>query len=448
MTRGPNLHRRDAALPRFGGRRRARPRRDPPPLARRQPVPRPRWAAPPGRAREWGWPLGLGASAVVHLLVLLLLLFGLPGGREAPRPQDAPSFDIVWEEQGERARSEADPTQGREEAPPVPAPALPPQPAPPGPLAAAPPSPDPPAPAQPPAPPAPPAPAVPQVQAPQPPAPPAPPVPQPPVAERPPAPPVPQPPAAERPPEPPAAPPRVAEAPPVPRPPVAPPRLPDPVPTPQPSPPELEAPPSFELVLPPPTELRLPERFALPLPPPPAPQPPRQQQAQPPAQPPRQAQPPSRPNLPGLWLPDGIQLGQPAVPQRQGRPDARPGLDTSVAPRFQDARPQTSADLRVTGAQVGADWEARFRRWLYQRWFYPLDAAARGEDGVTRVLVRVAPDGTVRSVTLVGPSTSPTLNRTTTGVFIGAQVPALPADRITDPDNIVLDFTLRYILTR
>ncbi|MBY0336944.1 MAG: energy transducer TonB, partial [Acetobacteraceae bacterium] len=240
--------------------------------------------------------------------------------------------------------------------------------------------------------------------------------------------------------------PRLAEASPEPRPPTAPPRLPDPVL------PELQAPPAFELVMPTPepelapqTELRLPERFALPLPPPSPPAPPRQQ-----PQPPRQAQPqtpPSRPSIPGgIWMPEGTQLGQPAVPQRQGRPDGGRGLDTSVAPRFLEARPSTSNSLRVLSGNAPQDWQAGFQRWVRQNLHFPLDAAARGEDGPVTVLLDIGVDGRVRRVTMVRPSTSPSLNRMTTWPFIDAQLPPLPA--AGNADGLRLEFTARYVLIR
>lgn len=193
----------------------------------------------------------------------------------------------------------------------------------------------------------------------------------------------------------------------------------------------------------PPTELRLPDRLAeaLPLPPPPTPpvptpRPPGPQQQQRPQQ--------AQPNLPGIWAPGGVQLGRPAAPPA-GRPQAR-GTDTTVDPRFLEGTPRTDPSVRVTGAQVGADWRAAFRRWLDQNLSYPQRAVALGEDGTVRVQVLANPDGTVRSVRLVGPSTSPSLNFGTTFPFNGARLPAFPPG--SDPNGVTIDLTVNYILIR
>jgi TonB family protein len=218
-----------------------------------------------------------------------------------------------------------------------------------------------------------------------------------------------------------------------------------------PAPPRPEAPPPVEAfppeplpaetpveeILVPPTELRLPDRFAQPLPsrPPPRPQP--QQQA-----PQQQAQAPRPPLTP--VLPEGPVFGPPAPPA--GRPQGR-GLDTRVDPRFAEGRATADPSVRVTGAQVGADWRAAFRRWLEQNIRYPDRAIQLGEDGQVRVQVIAAPDGTVRSVRMVLPSTSPSLNFATTFPFQqGARIPAFPPP--ADPNGVTIDLTVNFILIR
>jgi TonB family protein len=146
--------------------------------------------------------------------------------------------------------------------------------------------------------------------------------------------------------------------------------------------------------------------------------------------------------MPGIWAPDGVQLGRPATPPA-GRPQAR-GLDLSVDPRQMEGRARRDPTLNVTGAQVGADWRAAFRRWLDQNLGYPEGAALRNEQGTVRVLVTAGPDGTVRSVRLVGPSTSPSLNSGTTLPFAGARLPAFPPG--SDPNGVQVELTVRYML--
>ncbi|MFL1462943.1 energy transducer TonB, partial [Roseococcus sp. DSY-14] len=248
-----------------------------------------------------------------------------------------------------------------------------------------------------------------------PPAPPAPPVvqaPAPPVPEVP-APPTPAPP--------------VQQALPLPPPPIPPPPLP---PRPEPPPPMLaeRLPGTVDLL--PETPLELPRRFELPLPP-----------AAPPPPPARQA---ARPVMPPATLPEGFQLGGRAAPP-PGRPAAR-GLDTTVDPRFLEGRLAADPMARVTGANVGVDWRAAFRRWLDQNMRYPLDAAARGEDGRVRVLITANPDGTVRGVRMLMPSSSPSLNSGTTRPFGGARLPAFPPG--ADPNGVTIELTVDYVLIR
>ncbi len=142
-----------------------------------------------------------------------------------------------------------------------------------------------------------------------------------------------------------------------------------------------------------------------------------------------------------------MQLAQPGArpPQPLGRNEGR-ALDTSVAPRMLEGRGATDPLVRVTGAQVGADWRAAFRRWLDENIRYPEEAIRFGEDGRVRVSIVADPDGTVRSVRLVSPSASPALNRGTTWPFNGARLPAFPPG--SDANGVTVDLTVNYILIR
>ncbi len=174
-----------------------------------------------------------------------------------------------------------------------------------------------------------------------------------------------------------------------------------------------------------------------PPPPPPPPAPPR-------AAPPQQAAPRLPPGT--FFMPEGVELGRPAQPAPPaGRPLAR-GLDLAVDPRLIEGRATSDPQVRVTGAQVGADWRAAFRRWLDDNIRYPRRAIELRESGTVRVLVTAAPDGTVRDVRLVGPSGSPSLNLATTMPFGGARLPAFPPP--ADPDGVTIELTVNYILIR
>jgi hypothetical protein len=54
--------------------------------------------------------------------------------------------------------------------------------------------------------------------------------------------------------------------------------------------------------------------------------------------------------------------------------------------------------------------------------------------------------GGVRSVRLMMPSGSPSLNLGTTFPFEGARLPAFPPP--ADPDGVTIDLTVNYILVR
>jgi TonB family protein len=116
-----------------------------------------------------------------------------------------------------------------------------------------------------------------------------------------------------------------------------------------------------------------------------------------------------------------------------------------VDPRLVEGRATRDPSVRVTGAEVGADWRSAFRRWLDQNIHYPQQAIIRGEDGRVRVRITAAPDGTVRNVQLTGPSTSPSLNFGTTYPFNGARLPTFPPG---SAPNVTIDLTVNYVLLR
>ncbi len=428
--------------PRFGGRARPPTRREPvfPTARAAAPLPRLRRAPPPRRRQDAAWLLG---SALLHAALLALTLLALEPRQQQSLDSIAPSFEMVFEG-GQAARPEGEPPPGIPMPPTPPAPPEPEggMPVPPA-IQGAPPLPE--APAAPPPP-----------DAARPP-PPAPPVPAPPTPAAPNAPPPPAAPRAAAPPPPPAlpvapppmpVPPSAAPPRPVPAPPVPPPVAPQPAEPPQRTPP----PPLPEPPAPPPPPSPAPPQQAAPPPPPPAaPAEPAPAASQPPprAAPPRQApaaQPPATALPPGtVWMP-GLQLGRPAAPTAPaGRPQAR-GLDLAIDPRMFEGRTSADPNLNVTGAQVGADWRGAFRRWLDENIRYPPRAIELRESGAVRVRVVAEPDGRVRSVRLVFPSGSPSLNLGTTMPFEGARLPPFPPP--ADPNGVTIDLTVNYVIIR
>ncbi|NGM19118.1 hypothetical protein G3576_03765 [Roseomonas stagni] len=362
------------------------------------------------RRRVLAWLLG---SALLHALVMALLLWEGPRDRRDLNAI-APAIEVVFEG-GSPERSAAEPPPGFEVPPAADAPLVA-EAVPAPPQASAPPAPvEAPEPPPPPATPPPPAPPFPEARvvpppAPRPPAPPPPPAPAAPPAVTPPPPPAPPGVVALLPPPPPTA-----------------------LPVPEAPPPEAAEPPplpSAAEILPPAQPLRLRPRFEAP--PRPAAEPPRQQAA---------------PVLPpgSVFVPGGVQLGAPSRSAPPGRRQAQ-GLDLTVDPRLAEGAASTDPSVRVTGAQVGADWSAAFRRWMDQNLRFPLRAAQLGESGTVRVQVIAGPDGQVRSVRLTGPSVSPSLNFGATFPFSGATLPAFPPP--ADPNGVTIDLTVNYILIR
>ncbi|WP_198383033.1 energy transducer TonB [Roseomonas sp. KE2513] len=401
--------------------------------------------------RGWRGP-ALALSLLLHLAAGWWLLFGLPP-RKMPEATSPSAVDVVFEG-GAPEDVPAPPSEG-----------------PPAPL-------EPPTPGALPAPPSPPAaPPMPQVAEPAPPAeaPAAPPMPR--VAEAPPlpapfAPPSFLPPAAPSLPAPPSAappvPPPLAQgpaAPPPPAPPLAEPPVARALPLPplasQPAPSEFSVPPP-----PPPAETpRESEVAALPLPPPPAPEPPsappEPAQARPspvPApRPPQVAQPqPARPrssppaNSPfagALDLSQGppITLSRPSAPSAPGGAGLRRDRE-AAAPNLTANADAPNAQLRIRGANLGADWRSAFMAWLREHGYYPRQAAEAGEDGTAVVRFTVDRTGRVSGLQLIGRSGSIWLDAGAQALLRGRSVPPFPAS--TREDSAEIDLTINYILRR
>ena len=391
-----------------------------PPAGLRPPA-RPRRAARRRAGHPWRGP-ALVVSVLLHLAVLWWALFGLPP-REMNERSSPAAVDVVYE-------------GGAPESLPAP------------------PSEGPPAPLEPPTPGA-----LPDLPSP-------PPMPR--LAEAPPPAPAPEAealPAPDPVAPPPAAPPLPAPPQPLPPPPLA------QVPAIQ--APAIQAPPPLARALPPlpsrpaPSDLSLPpppaeapgtpEVAALPLPPPfvPAPAaPPDPAQARPvprPAPPPPQtAEPRARPASPfagALDLSQGppVSLGRPAAPAAPGGAGQRRDQQAaaSTAPPNADA---PNAQLRIRGANLGADWRSAFMAWLREHGYYPRQAAEAGEDGTAVVRFTVDRTGRVSGLQLIGRSGSIWLDAGAQALLRGRSVPPFPTS--TREDSAEIDLTINYILRR
>jgi periplasmic protein TonB len=117
---------------------------------------------------------------------------------------------------------------------------------------------------------------------------------------------------------------------------------------------------------------------------------------------------------------------------------------TPDAPR-RDPR-DTQSDIQVTGAQVGSDWMHDLQSWWIAHRYYPEAAAMRGESGMVQIHMKVTRNGQVRSVDLMSPSGSVSLDAAAMGTFRGARLPPFPTN--TPEDEADLTLTIQYNLIR
>jgi protein TonB len=122
------------------------------------------------------------------------------------------------------------------------------------------------------------------------------------------------------------------------------------------------------------------------------------------------------------------------------QPGGTPGSSGQANPGF-----GMSADVQ-TSRDMGDDWLARFRQWVDLHKYYPKNAAALGHQGRVTVRFVLAPDGTVRSIEMIRPSSSQLLDFNLMTLFRpGVKIPAPPPGALPEGDAIT--FTMRYILT-
>ncbi len=218
--------------------------------------------------------------------------------------------------------------------------------------------------------------------------------------------------------------------------PVPPPASAPPPPAPTPAPPAPEA-------APPPQPPPPPAAPTAELPPPPPPPPPRPQQQAAPT-PPRQVQPPRPQSFPQLdYIPGPFTAGPPAPPLPSGRPGDRSERDQAGMPGRGRLDANPSSDLQAS-RNLGPDWRNLFRRWVDDHKRYPTNAVAMGHQGPVTVRIDIGTDGRVRTVTMVGPNSSPFLNSNLMNMFRNAQLPPLPPG--ADPAGETIVFTMRYVL--
>lgn len=257
--------------------------------------------------------------------------------------------------------------------------------------------------------------------------------------------------AVEAPPTPEREPHPTTPVPPMPEPPVAQAVPPQPAPAPAEPPPQPQALP----LPPPPPPVAEEEELPLPPPPPPAPAPPR-----PAARPPAPA--PVRPPAPNPFpspiarsladLSPGRAAVAPAPPVPPAEPRPARGLNLALGPQARASNgavprnPDSSLSdtVRIEGADLGEDWLRALHEWWNRHGYYPRQAAAEGEDGSTRVRLRVERSGRVEEAELEMRSGSQWLDMGSLAIFRNAMLPPFPPS--TPQNEVTLHVTLNFIL--
>jgi protein TonB len=130
-------------------------------------------------------------------------------------------------------------------------------------------------------------------------------------------------------------------------------------------------------------------------------------------------------------------------------PAATPGAATPGKPvlslGLSKRGPEDASPFSMdTNFEVGPDWRNELSEWVHEHSYYPEQAVELGQQGRTKVLVIVNPDGQVTSVELERSSGSAWLDLALQGLFRGAKLPPLPKRPGDEP--LELHFTMYYIL--
>ena len=135
------------------------------------------------------------------------------------------------------------------------------------------------------------------------------------------------------------------------------------------------------------------------------------------------------------------------------RPERQHGIDLALGPLARNSNgavPRNPATpqpmVQIEGADLGDDWLRALHEWWNRHGYYPRQAAAQGEDGTTRLRVRVERSGRVREVTLEMRSGSQWLDMGSLAIFRDAMLPPFPPS--TPQNEATLYLTLNFILIR
>lgn len=121
-------------------------------------------------------------------------------------------------------------------------------------------------------------------------------------------------------------------------------------------------------------------------------------------------------------------------------------VETYVAAPPRRNRNDESADIQVSGAQVGGDWMRDLREWWIEHRRYPQQAIDRGEQGEVVIRFKVNRFGRTSGAEILSHSGSQWLDAQAMATFGHTQLPPFPTN--TPEDEATLTLTLSYQLIR
>jgi len=104
------------------------------------------------------------------------------------------------------------------------------------------------------------------------------------------------------------------------------------------------------------------------------------------------------------------------------------------------------SDLKISGAQLGSDWEHDLMVYWIEHRYYPPAAGARGQSGQVRLVLKVERTGQVSAVSITQSSGWPMIDAAALGTWRGAKLSPFPVNTPENSAEITID--LNYILYR
>ncbi len=103
-----------------------------------------------------------------------------------------------------------------------------------------------------------------------------------------------------------------------------------------------------------------------------------------------------------------------------------------------------NAEIQVSGAQVGTDWQRLLHQWWIEHRRYPEEAARRGEQGETVIRFKVDRNGHTSGAQILSRSGSQWLDMQSMATWNNARLPPFPTN--TPENEATITVTIDYIL--